>query len=387
MEPRREPVRLSIGIPDPESLPRAELAAALDRVLAEPGDGPLRYHFGAGWEPLRELLAERYARETGIDVDLEWLRLANGSAGAIDLVCRTFVEPGDVIVAESPSYMGTLHNFRGVRADVRPVPVDDRGLVPEALERVLAEVEREGRRAKLIYTISSFQNPTGATLSESRRHALLGLASRHGALVLDDEAYAELRFGTDRPPSLLQLSGGHGVITVGTFSKLLATGLRVGWVCARPAWLDLLRRMRFDMGQSVLVHRMLAEYLADGRLDAHLARVRKLYAEKAALLGEALREHAGQHLSFREPRGGFYLWAGLEGLPGRAVWRAAAEEGVFFPLGTAFFPHRRDPTGDHVRLAFSWTARDALREGARRLGLACERVAEEIRSGGTAPCG
>jgi 2-aminoadipate transaminase len=376
VEPKRPPVRLGVGIPDPPTLPRDDLRAAMERALAAPRDGPLRYHFGPGYEPLRELLAERFSRQHGLEVGLDWFRLTNGSAGAIDLICRALIEPGDVIVCESPSYMGTLHNFRGVLADIRPVPVDEEGIRTDELERLLARLETEGKRAKIVYTISAFQNPTAATLSERRRQELLRVAADRDLLVLDDVAYGELWFEEPPPSALSTLSRGHGVITVGTFSKILATGLRVGWICARPEWIELFGRMRFDMGQSVLVHRMLVEYMRDGCLEEHVDRMRALYAGKSDLLCRSLREFAGPSLDFEPPAGGFYLWIRLlGGLKAEDLWRAGAEEGVWFPTGRSFFPDRHDPTGEHIRLAFPWTSREDLREGARRIGLACSRLA------------
>ena len=270
VEPKAPPVRLGVGMPDAATIPSDDLRSALERALAVPPDGPLRYHFGPGYEPLRELLADRFVRETGMDIDLDWIRLANGSSGAIDLICRCLIEAGDVILAEQPSYMGTLHNFRAVQADVRAVPIDVEGIVIAELERALYEVEAEGKKVKLIYTISSFHNPTAVTLSEQRRREVLALAAAHDALILDDTAYRELWFRDPPPSSLAALADGHGVIMTGTFSKILATGLRVGWILAPPEWIELFGRMRFDMGQSVLIQRMLVEYMAEGRLDGHV---------------------------------------------------------------------------------------------------------------------
>jgi len=374
--PKREPVRLGVGIPDPESLPRDALRAAFERALRSEGDKALRYHFGPGLERLRDQLAERYNRNRGLTVDRDWFRLANGSAGAIDLICRTLIDPGDVILSEAPSYMGTLHNFRGVQAELRSVGMDQEGLRTDELARALTTLAREGRRAKLLYTIASFQNPMGLSMSLRRRHELLELAAEHDLLILEDDAYSELWFDAPPPPSLFSLARGHGVIAVGTFSKILATGLRVGWVHARPEWIELFARMRFDMGQSVAVHRSLAEFIAAGELEPHVARVRQIYREKARVLCDALEEHAGGFLSFRRPEGGFYLWVELRrGLTAEALWRAGAEEGVWFPGGTSFFPDRTDPTGEHIRLAFPYTTAPDLQEGARRIGLACERLA------------
>jgi DNA-binding transcriptional MocR family regulator len=256
--------------------------------------------------------------------------------------------------------------------------MDEEGMRADALEKVLRKAAEEGRRVRLIYSISSFQNPTGVSISEGRRAELLSVASEYDALILEDDAYAELYFGEPPPPPLFTMSGGHGVVSVGTFSKILATGLRVGWIHARPEWIEFFGRMRFDMGQSVLVHRMLAEYIEGGRLDAHVETMRGLYAEKARLLCSSLEEFAGGFLHFTPPRGGFYLWVELlEGLTADALWRAGAEEGVWFPMGSSFFPDRVDSTGEHIRIAFPWTSTEELREGARRVGLACERLAQE----------
>lgn len=378
VEPRRSPVRLGVGIPDAVTLPREELLEALQRAMAAPRDRPLRYHFGPGLEPLRELIAARYTRDRGLPVDLDWFRLTNGSSGAIDLIGRTLIDPGDVIVCEEPCYMGTLHNFRALEAELRPVSMDEEGMRVSELERELREAERVGKRVKLVYTISSFQNPTGVSISEARRRALLEVAAEHDALILEDDAYSELHFGDPPPQSLFAMSGGHGVVSVGTFSKILATGLRVGWIQARPEWIQFFGRMRFDMGQSVLIHRMLAEYIEGGRLEAHVELMRALYARKAGLLCSSLQEFAGDWLRFTPPRGGFYLWVELHGgLTAEALWRAGAGEGVWFPMGSSFFPARVDPAGEHIRLAFPWTSMEELREGARRIGLACQRLVRE----------
>ena len=166
------------------------------------------------------------------------------------------------------------------------------------------------------------------------------------------------------------------MITVGSFSKLIATGLRVGWVHARPELIELISRMRFDMGNSPLLHHMLFQYLDGGRLDGHLRRMRTLYAEKLDILAGALTELAEPYLTFQRPKGGFFLWARLqEGLTDEAVQRAGIEEGVVFPLGGSFFPDQNDAGAEHIRLAFSWTAKQDLRVGAERLARACARAA------------
>ena len=235
---------LTIGIPDAHSLPRAQLSAALQEVLGRADDLALRYDMGQGHRALRELIAAGYARRDGTAWDPEWFQLCSGASGAIDLVVRTLIEPGDVILAEAPAYLGTLRNFRGALADVRSVPMDAEGMRVDALAEALRACKRGDRRVKLVYTISTFQNPTGRTLSLPRRRALLELTASEGVLVLDDDTYGELYYAggqgdeqRTRPalPTLSSLADGHGVITVGSFSKVLATGLRVGFVHAQPS--------------------------------------------------------------------------------------------------------------------------------------------------------
>lgn len=372
--PARELIRLAIGIPDTGTLPRTDIEAAAHRVMAKPGEAAFVYGFGMGYTRLRALLAERYSRERGLPVDEHWFQLCNGSSGAIDLICRTLIDPGDVIIAESPTYMGTLRNFKGVQADVRSVPMDEHGMSIDALSTCIDALKREGRTVKLIYTISTFQNPTGATLSRERRVQLLELAAKHDILVLDDDAYGELYFGDRPPPALSTLAGGHGVVTVGTFSKILATGLRIGWIHAEPKLVELFGKMRFAMGLNQLIVRIIADYMEDGRLDRHVEATRALYRQKMEVTADALMRHAGEFIEFSRPAGGFYLWANFPGLNASDVWRTAYEEGVLVTPGVNFFPARTE-AGEHLRIAFPWTPLDQLEEGARRIGLACRRVA------------
>lgn len=372
--PKQDLLYLAVGIPDADSLPRTQLAEAAQAVYARPGDVALRYGFGGGPEGIRRWLAERRSREEGFAVDADWFQLTNGSAGAIDLVVRSLIDPGDVIVAESPTYMGTLHNFRGVGADIRCVPVDEEGLDTQALERLLQELAAEGRKVKLIYTISAFQNPSGATLSAARRQRLLALACEYDVMVLDDEAYRELWFDTPPPRALSATSEGWGVITVGTFSKTVATGLRVGYIHARPDMLALFARMRFAMGQNQVGLRTFAEFLDRDQYPPHLEKVRALYKRKRDLLHQAM-EQAGlaEYLSWRVPEGGFYIWAELKaGLDREAVWRTAVHEGIAVNNGRGF-----TPAGEarHLRIAYPWTPESAFPEAARRLRDACARVA------------
>jgi len=253
---------------------------------------------------------------------------------------------------------------------------DENGLRVDQLEALIMKLRQAGKRIKFLYTIATFHNPTGATLTLERRWDLLALAAEHNILILDDDAYGELYFDEPPPPTLLALSGGHGVISVGTLSKVLATGLRVGWIIAEPGMVQMMGKMRFAMGLNQIIVRVISDWMAEGELDRHLARVRSRYRDKLAHLTQALERHVGDALAYRAPEGGFYLWAKLaEGLTAEQVWRIATREGVSLSPGFSFFADKIDPAGEHLRIAFAWTPEEELEEGARRLGRACARAA------------
>ena len=370
------PITLGGGIPDPGTLPRADLIAASERALSIEDDGPLRYGGAMGLERLRDQLAERYTRDRGLVVDAEHFIIENGSAGAINAACTALLEVGDVVICEAPTFSGTLRTFHGHGADVVAVGMDNDGMLTNELAETMDRVAAEGKTVKFVYTISNFHNPTGITMSLERREELLRIAARHSAFVMDDDAYGELHFETPHPPALSALAGGYGVLTVGTLSKVIATGLRIGWVHARPEIIDVIARVRFDMGNSALLHHTLSQYLEGGRLDDHLTKMRAIYQEKMDILSAALTEFAEPYLTFQRPEGGFFLWITLQdGLTAQAVQAAGVQEGVIFPVGRAFYPEGKETDGQHIRLAFSWTSKDDLRESARRLAQACARAA------------
>lgn len=372
--PKRSLLYLAVGIPDAASLPKEALAAAAARVMAKPGDVALRYGFGLGPSGIREWLAARRTAQEGFAVDADWFQITNGSSGAIDLIVRSLIDPGDVIIAERPTYMGSLHNFRGVRADVRFVPMDRDGIDTSALATLLGDLESAGKRVKLIYTISAYHNPTGVTLSLDRREQLLDLACRHDALVLDDEAYRDLWYDTPPPRAMSAMTDGYGVVTVGTLSKSVATGLRVGWIHARPELLALFGRMRFAMGANQFGLRTVGEFLDAGCFEPHLAKVRDIYRRKRDLLHAALTAQVADYLDWDLPAGGFYFWARLKrGMRVDALWRTAVEEGVAVNPGSGFMPAGEQGEA-RIRIAFAWTPQDQFEAAAERLRLACERV-------------
>ncbi len=375
-EPKAAPISLAGGIPDAATQPRKELLGAMRRALETEDDSPLVYGGALGYEPLRHEIGRYFGRDHREPPSAEHYLLTNGAAGAIDLVCSALLDPGDVVISEAPTFPGSLRTIRGREAEVVGVRMDDEGIRLDELEAAIGRVEREGRRVKLIYTIATFQNPTGQAMSLRRRADLVRLAAEHGVFILEDTAYADLYFGEEQRPSLSAVAGGHGVIAVGTFSKVIATGLRVGWVQAQPALIEAMVPARFDMGNSPLLHRMLYEYVAHGDFKAHVERMRALYRRKVRTLTGALREGGEPYFDFIVPEGGFFLWLHLRpGLSAQAVQAAALHEGVIFPVGQVFYPDR-DPgeDGECIRLAHSWTSADDLEEATARVIRACAAV-------------
>jgi 2-aminoadipate transaminase len=374
------PIALTGGVPDPETLPFEDLAEAAQTVLEREGRLALQYGGPQGFLALREWLADRVGRVDGLSLGPENITITNGSAGALANVCETFLDPGDAVIAEAPSYPGAMRAIRAQDARLETAPVDGEGLRPDALGETLEALTREGARPKLLYTIPNFHNPTGATLSVERRRAVLEIARRHRLLIVEDDAYGEIRFEGERVPSFFALSGGDGVLRVGTFSKTLATGLRVGWVAAAQEATDFLVRMRFDMGTSPWIQRLVAEYVSRGLLDRHVPQVVEVYRRKRDAMAAALAEHCAPYVRWRLPSGGFFLWLEMDRrVQPEALREAAVEEGVAYVSGDAFFVDRSG--SQFTRLAYSFVAEQEIEEAIRRLGRALRRAEAASRPG------
>jgi DNA-binding transcriptional MocR family regulator len=390
LDPNIRAISLAGGMPDSATLPRRALVAAMAEVLdldptlpladlhsteAVNSDGaPLSYGGPYGYEPLRAEIARHFARDHDPAIGADHIVLTNGAAGAIDLICSALLDPGDVVVSEVPAFSGSLRTIRGHQARLVGVPMDRQGMRLDALQDTLRELDAAGTPAKLIYLSPTFQNPTGTTMPVERRRQLIELAAHHGALLLEDTAYDELSFDGDPPPTLGALAQGHFVATVGTFSKVIAPGLRVGWLMARPELVRLLMPARFDMGNSPLLHRTIHRLMLSGELERHVLRMRSVYRDKMQRISAALRASSGDALTFDEPEGGFFLWARLAArLDATAVRERARDAGLTFPIGSAFYlPEGPQEEGQHIRLAYSRSTIEELEIGAERLA-ACLR--------------
>lgn len=369
---------LNAGVPDRDSLPADELAAATVAVLKEDAAAALTYGGQQGYEPLRTWISTRAADASGVALGPENVTLTSGSAHGLQNVALTFLGDGDTVILGAPTYPGAIRTFRARGAHIVTVPQDDDGLDPAALDETLTSLRAEGVRPKLLYVIPNYDNPTGATLPLERREALVRLAREYGVLIVEDDAYAGLDLDGPPPPSLFAVANGRGVIQLGTFSKTVATGLRVAWVLAERFIVDALVHMRFDNGASPFLHRIVLRFLESGAYEPHVERLQSIYRERRDAAASALVEHAEPYARFRVPAGGFFLWLHLEEpLTADAVRAAAIEREVAVTPGHTYFAESGGEGA--LRLVYSALPPEELRDAIARLGEAMAAVAGEHR--------
>ena len=361
---RPEVVSLAGGMPYLSALPMDTVAAAVAQMLATQGLTALQYGSGQGDPTLREQILEVMALE-GISAHADDIVVTTGSQQALDLVTRIFIDPGDVVLAEAPSYVGALGVFAAYQAQVAHVASDDDGLVPEALEERILGLLAAGKRIKFLYTVPNFHNPAGTTLSMQRRPQIVEIAQRHGILVLEDNPYGLLGFDREPFGAMRSLSE-EGVVYLGSFSKTFAPGLRVGWALAPHAIREklVLASESAILCPSAYAQMTVSTYLATCDWKAQIKIYRELYRERRDAMLESLSALLSQ-ATWTHPDGGFYVWLTLpEGLNSKAMLPRAVTERVAYVPGTAFFA---DGTGHrHVRLSYCYPDPDRIREGVRR---------------------
>ncbi|KAJ8144356.1 hypothetical protein OY671_002555 [Metschnikowia pulcherrima] len=362
---RPEVVSLAGGMPYLEGLPLDQIADTMQRLVATRGATALQYGSGQGDETSRERILD-VVRMEGIECHPDDVVVTTGSQQALDLVTRIFVDPGDVVVAEAPSYVGASGVFRSYQADVVHVPLDEHGLVPEASEETLARLAADGRRVKSLYTVPNFHNPAGVTLTAERRPRILEIAQRYGVLVIEDNPYGSLGFDGQTLPASRSLDE-DGVLYLGSFSKTFAPGYRVGWVVAPHAVREKLvlaseSAISCPSNASQLA---IAAYLDTCDWKGQIKQFRELYRERRDAMIGALAEHLPS-ARWTVPDGGFYTWVQLpDGLDARSMLPRAVTARVAYVPGTAFYA---DGTGaSHVRLSYCFPTPERIREGVRRL--------------------
>ena len=356
------------GYPSPAVFDAEGLHAAMEHAMRAPPERWLQYANTQGEAPLREALVPSMARRR-ISAKPDEVIVTTGSQQAFDLILRVLIDPGDTVLVERPTYTTALQALRHARAKVVSVGTDGEGMDVVELEAVLAK----HRGIKAIYTLPTFGNPTGATMPLARRKRLLELAARHDTLVIEDDAYGDTRFdGEDLPP--IAALDRERVVHLGTLSKIVAPGLRVGWMLAPAEIVQrcVIAKQTVDLSTSPWIQGAAAHYIRSGALERHLPRIIDAYREQAHAMVSALGAELGTNLAFTPPNGGMFVWAKLlAGMDTRELLRTAIEEKVMYVPGAPFYAEGQEP--DTMRLCFSMTTPERIRVGAARLGTAFRR--------------
>jgi DNA-binding transcriptional MocR family regulator len=362
---RADTISFAAGIPAPELYPLDDFRQAMAHVLNTAGQTLLQPCPIEGYYPLRQTIARRMASR-GATVRAENILIVTGSQQGLDLIARAFLKAGDEVVVEAPSYLGALQIFSAAGTRLLGVPLDEEGMRLDILENILIRY-----RPKLIYTLPTFQNPSGCTMVPRRRLRLLELARRHRVPIVEDDPYGELYYTGQPPFPLLTLDQGGYVIYLSTFSKILFPGLRLGWVAAPRPVVERLSQIKqlADLHCSTLIQGAVYEFCQRGALDKHLDRVRDLYRQRRDAMLAALTKHGPAGLEWDEPQGGFNLWCRLPpGLKARQLMAEAARQSVALVPGEVFYP---DGGGqEEMRLNFSCPPVALIEEGVQRLGVA-----------------
>jgi 2-aminoadipate transaminase len=377
---RPEVISLAGGLPDTSTFPPDTFAAVAQRIAAESCAKALQYGPTEGLVETRECISEVMAAE-GMPVDPDDVLVTTGGQQVIDLVTKTLIDPGDVVIAEGPTYPGAVPVFSAYEADVVQIEMDAQGMRIDLLESTLDSLEREGRRPKFVYTVPTFQNPGGVTMSLARRRRLVEVAHERELLVLEDNPYGLLRYEGDPLPPLYSLDDGVFVMYLGTFSKILSPGIRLGWVAAPGPVLEKLNlgKQSADLCTSTLSQLMAQAYFERGNWRDYVSSLVEVYRARRDTMLDALAEHFPPQAEWTRPSGGLFVWATLpDFIDTTDLLARALRDNVAFVPGEAAYLDGRGRSS--MRLNFSASGEEAIREGIRRIG---EVVTEQVRLYGT----
>lgn len=362
-------ISLAGGNPDLTGLPLERVADMAHQIITDRGLEALQYGSGAGTTELQELVCEIMALE-GISADPENVQITSGSQMALELVTKLFCNPGDVILAEGPTYVGALSTFEGLQADVVQVSIDEKGLIPAELRKAISTVRAQGRTIKFLYTIPNFNNPSGITLAAERRPEIVDICRAAGIAIVEDNPYGLLSFDGSTQQAMYTLDPDN-VFYLGSFSKIFSPGLRVGWVLAPT---EVRKRLQLAAEATTICPSVLSQMLVESYISgldwrSHMRDACATYSRRCDAVMAALDVHMPEGTSWTRPAGGFFTWITLPaGLSADALLQPAIAAGLVFIPGSAFFA---EPAGaNQLRVAFSFETEDALVEGVRRLGVA-----------------
>lgn len=353
------------GLPAPELFPIEEMKVISHKVLNDEGKAALQYGPTEGYTPLRKIIAEQRMKAVGVNASYENILITNGSQQGLDFTGRVFLDKDDIVICESPSYLGAINAFKAYMPKFVEIPMDDNGIIIEELEKAL----EKHPNAKFIYTIPDFQNPTGKTLSFERRVKMLELAEKYNIPIIEDNPYGELRFEGDMIPSIKSLDKKGLVIYLGTFSKTFCPGLRLGWICADKDILNkyIIVKQGADLQSSSISQREAAAFMQVYNLDEHINKIKEVYRRRRDLMIDMIKKEFPENIKYTYPNGGLFTWVTLpEGIDAAELLKIALRDKVAFVPGGSFFPNGGHP--NHFRLNFSNMPEDKIIEGIKRLG-------------------
>ena len=355
------------GLPNPKSFPVKEVEEAVSKVLSSNGAEILQYSTTEGYKPLREYIAQRY-QKNGLKVEAEQILITNGSQQGIDLTGKVFLNKGDNVLVESPTYLAAIQSFGLLEAQFKSVPLLEDGADLEELKRVL-----DNNEIKLFYSVPSFQNPTGISYSLDKRKQLAHILKEEKTVFVEDNPYGEIRFlGREVPPVKSYLEQG---VLLGSFSKIVSPGMRLGWITAPEEVMErlVIAKQASDLHSNYFTQRVVYQYLSDNDVDQHIKKIKEMYRNQRNLMVEMIEEYFPEEVNYTQPEGGMFLWVTLpEGLSALKLFDLAIKENVAFVPGKAFYA---DGGGDNtLRLNFSNSSEEKIEEGIKRLGQAIHQL-------------
>lgn len=355
------------GLPAPELFPVKEMKAAVDKVFDEYGQEAMQYGAAKGVTALRQAIQQHVKEKENVDSELDNVLVTTGSEQALDLVGKAFVNPGDTVLVEQPTYLCALDVFRSYGANFASVEMDEDGMKMDALEEAL----KANPNTKLIYTVPNFQNPTGRTMTEERRKQLAELAEKYDVYVLEDNPYGEIRFAGQHVPAVKSFDKSGHVLYMSTFSKTLAPGFRLGWLVADKNVVNKLTILKqsADLHTDNLAQFAVAQFFADNDVDAHVKEISALYGKRKDLMLEGIKKYFPEGVKYTDPEGGMFLWVEVPGVDDTVeLFKECLEHDVAFVPGDPFFAGEVQPGA--FRLNYSNMKEDQIEVGLKRLGAA-----------------
>ncbi|AFK21876.1 PLP-dependent aminotransferase family protein [Pyrococcus sp. ST04] len=369
-------ISLAGGLPNPKTFPVDIIDEILDEVMREHADKALQYGTTKGFTPLRLAIAEWLRKRYNIPTSKVDILVTSGSQQALDLIGRVFLNPGDIVVVEAPTYLAALQAFGFYEPTYIQIPLDEEGMKTEVLEEKLRKLKSEGKKVKLVYTVPTFQNPAGVTMSEERRKHLLELASEYDFIIVEDDPYGELRYSGKPVTKIKALDTEGRVLYLGTFSKILAPGFRLGWIAGEPHFIRKLEiaKQSVDLCTNAFGQVVAWRYLEGGYLEKHIPKIIEFYRPRRDAMLEALEEYMPDGITWTKPDGGMFVWVTLpEKIDTKVMLEKAISKGVAYVPGEAFYAHR--DVKNTMRLNFTYVDEEQIREGVKRLA---ETIKEEL---------